>query len=1273
MQFRVQGVPLEWDKERLATFIAENVHVPPPEVRSICLEIHGLSKTATILSSELRQIRQTIRLDERKQSYLALDLQFGGITTLFQPVAENHKTDLIAISGLGGHAFGSFKERGGSHMWLRDSLPNDLGNNTRIMIYGYDSAVASSDSFQTLDDIALRFRHCLSRLTEYPDRPIVFVSHSLGGLVVKQMLAMLGQSKSPEDSILLRAVSGVVFFGVPHLGMDNSSLLAMSGGGPNRPLIEFLGTLNSQRLEKLQADFTAAADSIRIFVFFETKESPTAKQNERGEWKMDGPAVVLVNTASATRCLTPAHPTLMCPVNETHSNMVKFKFNDETYGIAITEIQTILDRPLRHMTEATLEKAMGETHNSLGGGDDFVGRKEKLQEIFNGFWAIPNSYAQAEKPWSSRHNHAELRGLAIHGAEGIGKTSLALKYAQEYLRRYDRFFFITASDAITFADGRKNIHAGADFAAWLQKIRGSWLLLIDNVVEETSAEAFELARNCAGTYQRGIGHVLFTTKLKAPAAKHLGLDNCFELDFLDRDEAKKMFLLITRSNSADWDPNTLSALPLFPIVIKAIADRARYSKWTSRDLHELLQEPNGVVDVLLTADEEQRGAGVDEEKASVRTMINHIKQCVPKSHLLVLAVLSYLHTDNLNLKLLQDCLKDISLQESHMNFPWLHWLWTWGSGTPTPTDQVQDTIALVEKRKQNLKEKFPDLNLVNLDPKGSVGRICGQLPFIHHSGLSLYIPEFLRNTICQGLADGGQTGQREIFTLSLILADEIMLRNRHSIHEDDKLANNFASLVSALNRHVKDGIFPEQPLDKWAHFVLTDINFEVADILDSRAWTKVAIRHYELALKHWPNTGLVAQDDYYDKLQNYGLALIDDRRFEDAEKQLRRTLEGLESLAGSQQPDAAPLSIWRVQHHILHLKSEQGMLSEPVEGFRKLLDDQKQLESQDFIELQLSYAEALENQGRYLKAKEALQFALRRLKIDINRTDASTDYDGAICKLVNDVALVIGNLGNYSAGDELLRKVGGGNRDLFRRSVTQNATIDGLIAALTSHEEEGRTGLRGDSEPLEQEYRLHVFYANLNLGLSLLEQERYPEATSHFAKVYEIRQESQAPFGIMTEADDMLLTEGIAWADLFNGHYNRAKSGFQTAHDSFAESEGKAWMPLPLLRAKEGLAMARCMQKEKGGTEQFKEVVSLAETVFGKEHPELFTTYQRYGMALKHQGNIQESVQWYYETLRLRKRILVEGHPLIEQAKKHYDMVVREAERLDGELSGSAK
>jgi hypothetical protein len=74
------------------------------------------------------------------------------------------KSSCLAISGLGGHAFGSFKEKGGSHMWLCDDLPNDLAT-TRIIIYGYESQLHGGRSFQDLEALATTLRISLRRVS----------------------------------------------------------------------------------------------------------------------------------------------------------------------------------------------------------------------------------------------------------------------------------------------------------------------------------------------------------------------------------------------------------------------------------------------------------------------------------------------------------------------------------------------------------------------------------------------------------------------------------------------------------------------------------------------------------------------------------------------------------------------------------------------------------------------------------------------------------------------------------------------------------------------------------------------------------------------------------------------------------------------------------------------------------------------------------------------------------------------------------------------------
>ena len=70
---------------------------------------------------------------------------------------------IVAISGLGGHAYGSFKRKGGQYMWLSDSLPHDI-RTARVMTYGYESGLVASESTQTLCDLGQTFHDILQPL-----------------------------------------------------------------------------------------------------------------------------------------------------------------------------------------------------------------------------------------------------------------------------------------------------------------------------------------------------------------------------------------------------------------------------------------------------------------------------------------------------------------------------------------------------------------------------------------------------------------------------------------------------------------------------------------------------------------------------------------------------------------------------------------------------------------------------------------------------------------------------------------------------------------------------------------------------------------------------------------------------------------------------------------------------------------------------------------------------------------------------------------------------
>ena len=223
----------------------------------------------------------------------------------------------IALSGLGAHAFGSWKARDSSFLWLRDKLPGDLPN-ARVLIYGYDTKLVDSHSCQNLDDLAISFRASLENITENPShrRSFVFIAHSLGGLVLKKAQVRMAAAD-------IEATSGIFFFGVPNQGMDTTSLYPIVHGQSNLPIVAILDK-NSYDLHRLikKFDTVFSSSNTRIVSFYETLESCTAKQDSSRKWTMSGNPVILVDRHSATNGLSSSD---IFPINRNRSDVVKYK------------------------------------------------------------------------------------------------------------------------------------------------------------------------------------------------------------------------------------------------------------------------------------------------------------------------------------------------------------------------------------------------------------------------------------------------------------------------------------------------------------------------------------------------------------------------------------------------------------------------------------------------------------------------------------------------------------------------------------------------------------------------------------------------------------------------------------------------------------------------------------------------------------------------------------------------------------------------------------
>ncbi|KFY07164.1 hypothetical protein V492_07388, partial [Pseudogymnoascus sp. VKM F-4246] len=464
--YRVQGLPLDIDIKQASDLISalfrQEGYDFIPQMKSFAQAVDGCAMVATISfqeipvglsgvgknewSHEISNLLRNLQVEDkdnggiRRKRMLTIDDHFHGLTVLSSPPPSVHAVDCLAISGLGGHAFGSFKEKDGSHMWLCDDLPYNL-ETARIITYGYESQLHTSQSFQGLEALASTLRTSLRNMAKR--KPLFFVAHSLGGLVVKEAIIQM-HDESHDGFDALKYIYGALFFGVPGQGMDISSLIPMVESQPNQALLHSLSTI-SDLLLKQGREFPQAfnfPESSRIMCFYETLTSPTAI-NKDGKWQMKGQNAILVGQASATHGRpweNKAHH--IQAINRDHSQLVKFRANDEVYRRVLGT--------LKEFTEESVAMTRGVKSVELTAGDkeclnalnflEMRYRQDEVQETRGADscgWVLKH---EAYQSWLN-NNHGLLW---IKGKPGSGKSTLMKRIYTEDTVKADiklTFFF----------------------------------------------------------------------------------------------------------------------------------------------------------------------------------------------------------------------------------------------------------------------------------------------------------------------------------------------------------------------------------------------------------------------------------------------------------------------------------------------------------------------------------------------------------------------------------------------------------------------------------------------------------------------------------------------------------------------------------------------------------------------------------------------------------------------------------------------------------------
>ncbi|KAL9627683.1 MAG: hypothetical protein Q9164_007527 [Protoblastenia rupestris] len=217
--------------------------------------------------------------------------------------------------------------------WPKDLLPVDR-QDIRVMTYEYDSHIVKMKGLMhrvNNSDIEEHGESFLQGITSKRltclNRPLIFVAHSLGGLVVKEALVQSRYETRKDLKSTYEATFATIFFGTPHRGSDDAAwgqtlgclAVAAQFDTNTRILHQLNPAAGNSKLSQLRRDFSRMLHDrgIQVHSFLEA-------EGKIGCACLGGQVVHRDSSG-----LDEPHYELKDFINANHMNMCKFKGRDD--------------------------------------------------------------------------------------------------------------------------------------------------------------------------------------------------------------------------------------------------------------------------------------------------------------------------------------------------------------------------------------------------------------------------------------------------------------------------------------------------------------------------------------------------------------------------------------------------------------------------------------------------------------------------------------------------------------------------------------------------------------------------------------------------------------------------------------------------------------------------------------------------------------------------------------------------------------------------------
>ncbi|OBT50677.1 hypothetical protein VE04_08704 [Pseudogymnoascus sp. 24MN13] len=878
--------------------------------------------------------------------------------------------------------------------------------NARILTFGYDSNVTDWRGMVSKNRIGHHSMNMLTAIATYResddtnDRPLIFICHSLGGLVCED--ALIAAQQRPESHLrsVLESTRGIIFLGTPHHGSalaqwaEKLAKLLNLIKETNPDIVAVLKS-DSEVLARIQDSFHTMIRArninglppIEITCFFE-------------ELPLSGVGLVVPSNSAVLPGYIPIG------IRGNHMNMTKFENLDDPGFIAIVGE---LRRWIKALSRAQeVEAAKQQSQQQRGQQDGEQCESIPAVDHHQGYWypnRRVNHFIAREEPLreiDATYEHSSVEDAAVvilFGMGGSGKTQLALEYCQRTKAsgRFTSIFWVDASNLASIAQGFAAI-AGiisetnvelANAEASIQLVTDTisrwqtpWLIVFDNFDQPSAFKG----RNMKDYFPRGKKGAILLTSRNA-GAQRLG----HMITVTSMSPSEGLNLLLQRSKSKDTEENNLVGTEIvhrLGCLALAIDQAGAYISARGLALNLYLDHYNHRREIVWKETPElwdyRRKLSDTETETSLSVFTTWEMSFEQingdgnsrrsKEHLLTICAF-------FNNK---DIFEGLFLTYFKLESP--EWLKIFGTKGTWDTFDFQDVLS-----------ELSNLSLLQSLQTKAVGAYFSLHPLIQ---------DWMKLRL--------NSQDRQRYAMEAISMLDVFIRNRGSIKLTVELKRTIVSHLDASIQNdpssLEDGLGTQYLMDtasSFASFYKEQGRYAEAEQLYGQSLQE---KENHLGSEHPSTLGTV---------ENLAMVYRKQGRYDEAEKLYKRALVGNETQLGPEHPE----TLWTLGNLAIVYR-KQGRYKEAEELYgRVLAGNEEQLGPEHYNTLRTlqNLANVYREQGRYNEAEQLFKRVLAE-----NEKCLTPEHPDTLWTLGN-LAIVYRKQGRYEEAEKLYGRVLVGN------------------------------------------------------------------------------------------------------------------------------------------------------------------------------------------------------------------------------------------------------